>query len=83
MRTKLNDWKNGWFGVELSIRPEEIDRLIKLLQRIKDDPDQHFHISSDFTGESGIGDIEVSIQQTDEPSNMIQFGTAIAPAIPK
>lgn len=48
MRTKLNDWKNGWYGIELSLKKEEVDRVISLLQTIKEDPDQHFHISSDY-----------------------------------
>lgn len=82
MRSKLNDWKNGWFGVELSLKKEEIDRVISLLQMLKQESDQHFHLSSDGKGSGGVGDIEISVQSPDEPSNMMTFGKAIAPGGP-
>jgi hypothetical protein len=47
MHTKLEDWKNGWFGVELGIALDEIDSLISQLSMLKTDHDQHFHIGSD------------------------------------
>ncbi len=79
MHSKLNDWKNGWYGIELSLKKEEIDRVISLLQMLKDEPDQHFHLSSDYKGTGGVGDIEVSVQAADEPSNMMSMGKALAP----
>ena len=79
MHAKLNDWKNGWFGVELGIRRGEIDRLIALLQKIKADPDQHFHLSSDYRGEGGLGDLEIHIQPEDVMSNLAGSGLALAP----
>ncbi|HNC23473.1 MAG TPA: hypothetical protein PLU52_04640 [Opitutaceae bacterium] len=79
MHTKLNDWKNGWFGIELSLKPDEIDQVISLLQLLKRDPDQHFHLSSDGKGAGGVGDIEVSVQAPSKPSNMITMGEAIPP----
>ena len=79
MHSKLEDWKNGWFGVELGIAPDEIDRLIALLQMLKDEPDQHFHLSSDYKASGGLGDITVYVQSPDETSNMITFGKAIEP----
>lgn len=78
MHSKINDWKNGWFGVELAIRKEEIDPLIELLKMIKDDPDQHFHLSSSYKKEGGLGDIEICIQHTEE-DNMITLGGVLAP----
>jgi hypothetical protein len=62
MHSKLEDWKNGWFGVELGFSKEEIDRLIERLRMIQNDPDQHFHLSSDYKGDGGIGDILICIQ---------------------
>ena len=82
MHSKLNNWKNGWFGVELSLKKEEIDELIALLQMLKDRPDQHFHLSSDEKGSGGVGDIEISVQSPKDPSNMMTFGRAIAPGSP-
>ena len=70
MHTKLEDWKNGWFGVELGVCPDEIDSIIERLQMLKKDHDQHFHISSDYKGSGGIGDITVYVQPADRVSNM-------------
>jgi hypothetical protein len=70
MHTKLDDWKNGWFGIELGIRPEEIASLIESLRMLQRDHDQHFHISSDGKGSSGVGDIMVYVQPQDELNNM-------------
>lgn len=82
MRTTLSDWKNGWFGIELALRPPEIDRVISLLQLLKADPNQHFHLTSDYNGTGGVGDIEISVQSDREPSNMAAMGPAIAPGSP-
>jgi hypothetical protein len=79
MHAKLIDWRNGWFGVELAIRTDEIERLVSLLQMIKSDPEQHFHLSSDYKGSGGLGDIEISIQPEGVFSNMESLGRAIAP----
>ncbi len=79
MHTKLNDWKNGWYGIELSLKKEEIDQVISRLQMLKKEPDQHFHISSDGKGPGGVGDIEIFVQAADEPSNMMTMSKAIAP----
>jgi hypothetical protein len=82
MHSKLNDWKNGWFGVELSLKKEEIDRVISLLEMLKQEPDQHFHLSSDGKESGGVGDIEISVQSPNEVSNMMTMGKAIAPGSP-
>ena len=79
MHAKLEDWKNGWFGVELGIAPHELDQLIRLLQMLKAEPDQHFHLSSDYSGSEGLGDITFYVQPPDEPDNMLTSGKAIAP----
>ena len=55
MHSKLIDWSNGWHGVELALNKKEIDHLISLLEGLKHDPDQHFHISSDYEGSGEIG----------------------------
>jgi hypothetical protein len=79
MRASLKDWENNWFGLELELNPTEIDRLITLLQALKSDPDQHFHISSDYKAEGGLGDIEVSVKQEDKPDNLFLSSIAMAP----
>ena len=79
MHAKLNNWNNGWFGVELGIRRAEIDRVIALLQMIKADPEQHFHLSSDYKADGGLGDLEIYIQPEDSVSNLTASGLALAP----
>jgi hypothetical protein len=79
MRVDLEDWKNGWFGIGLAIAPSEIDRLVSLLEELKGDPDQHFHISSDYKGAGGIGDIEVFVKTDEMPDNLFLSSTALEP----
>ena len=79
MHSKLEDWNNGWFGLELGFSVEEIDHLIKLLQMLKQEPDQHFHVSSDYKANSGLGDLTLYVQSSDQISNMFISGKAIAP----
>jgi hypothetical protein len=79
MRTELEDWKNGWVGVQLGLAPNEIDRVIELLALLKRDPEQHFHLSSDYRGTGGVGDITIYVQQPHEPDNMTTFGFALPP----
>lgn len=80
MRTELEDWKNGWYGVQLAVSAEEIDVLIARLQMLKAEPDQHFHLSSTYQGTGGLGDITVYVQGPSEASNMQSIGSrAFAP----
>ena len=79
MHAKLEDWKNGWFGVQLGIREGEIDRLIELLRVLKNETDQHFHLSSDDKAENGLGDITVYVQDPLEPDKMEALGKALLP----
>ena len=79
MHIAVEDWKNGWIGLRLAIDPTEIDRLIALLLAIKRDPDQHFHLSSDYKDSGGVGDIEVSARDPDQPHNLFIGGVALAP----
>lgn len=80
MYAELEDWKNGWFGVRLAASPKEIEHLITLLQGLLQDPEQHFHVTSDYKAASGLGDIEISVKQsTDEPDNLFASGFALAP----
>jgi hypothetical protein len=53
MHTELEDWKNGWYGVQLGILAEEIDVLIDRLQILNPVPDQHLHLSSSYNGPVG------------------------------
>ena len=54
MHLKFQDWKNGWSGISIGIDPDEVDRFIELLKMIREDPNQHFHISSDYKATGGL-----------------------------
>lgn len=79
MHTDLEDFNTGWFGVSIGMKATEIDKLIENLELLKEDENQHFHLSGDFDGEGGVGDIEIYIQGKDETDNMSITGLAISP----
>jgi len=79
MFVDMENWKNGWYGIGIGLEPDEIDSLIELLQMIKNDPEQHFHLSSEFEGEGGVGDIEIYVKEEKTENNMKLLGKAIAP----
>ena len=79
MRAKLEDWKNGWMGLELGLSRDEIDELIRLLRMIQEDPDQHFHITSDYKADGGLGDITLYLKEPGEEDNLSLGGKALAP----
>jgi hypothetical protein len=70
MYVDIEDWDNGWYGISIGIDPEEIDHFIDLLRMIKENPDQHFHIQSDYQGAGGVGDIEISARSENKAHNM-------------
>lgn len=79
MHAELEDWKNGWHGLRLSASPSEILSLITLLQDLIKDPDQHFHISSDYKAEGGLGDIQISVKAQEDEDNLFLSSLAIPP----
>lgn len=79
MKATMEDWKNGWFGLRIGLSPQEIDTLIDNLSMLKTDPDQHFHMSSNYKGKGGVGDIEISRKEADEADNMSIGGKALTP----
>ena len=80
MHGKIEDWNNGWYGMSLGLALPEIDRLIVLLTKLREDPEQHFHISSDSSGSGGLGDIEIYVAEAGVPSNLKLGGVALAPS---
>ncbi len=75
----MDDSKTGWYGIAIGIGPDEIDLLIERLIFIKNKRDQHFHISSDYEGEGGIGDVEIYLMEENQKNNMFITGYDIAP----
>jgi hypothetical protein len=67
-------YKTGWYGISISLGLDEIDTLIELLNGLKEDNEQHFHLSSDFSGEGGVGDIEINVKgETHDNMSFIGF----------
>jgi hypothetical protein len=79
MHGEISSWENGWSGISLGLSVSEIDRLIGLLTGLRNDPDQHFHISSVGSGNGGIGDIEIYVTEPGSPANLRLSGMAMAP----
>ena len=79
MIAEIEKWKEGWQGISIGLSNDEVDHLISLLQDIKKDNDQHFHISSTREGDPGIGDIEIYIKDEKQKNNMSLSSLAIEP----
>ncbi len=79
MHARLEDWKNGWYGLELGLSEAEINTLIHRLLDLKRDQEQHFHLSSDYAGEGGIGDIVICWKSDGQPDNMSLGSVALLP----
>jgi hypothetical protein len=78
MRGEIENWNNGWYGVSIGLSLTEIDRLITLLTNLRKEPEQHFHISSDYVGSQGLGDIEVYVTEPSSIDNMHLGSKALA-----
>lgn len=78
MYVELEDFRTGWYGINISLRDDEIDVIIEHLKNLKKDNSQHFHIASDYEGDGGIGDIEISVKDNGQ-NNMSIAGLAISP----
>ena len=79
MHGEIKNWNNGWYGISLGLSISEIDRMIALLTKLRSDPEQHFHISSDYSGDGGLGDIEIYVAEAGSQSNLQLSGLALAP----
>ena len=79
MNLQIEDFKTGWFGITFGIKRSEIEVLIRGLENLKRDKNQHFHIRSDYSGEGGIADIEFYIESEDSKDNSV---IDLSPAIP-
>ena len=79
MNLQIEDFKTGWSGITFGIKGSEIDSLIRGLENLKRDKDQHFHIRIDYSGEGGIADIEFYVESDDSNDNGV---IDLSPAIP-
>ncbi|MCP4675705.1 MAG: hypothetical protein GY854_09410 [Deltaproteobacteria bacterium] len=79
MHTRIEDWKNSWFGIQLGLSASEIEKLIANLKELLQDHDQHFHLTSTYEGSGGVGDIEIYLKDDTELDNMKVSSRAYAP----
>ena len=72
MKSSIEDFETGWYGMKLRLDISDIDKLIEYLQLLKKDDKYHFHMfSSAFEEDSGgVADIEFSRKTDSEISNM-------------
>ena len=58
MKVELIDFKTGWYKMEISLTPQDIDKLVRSLENLKPSvPSAHFHCSSDYEGSGGVGEV--------------------------
>jgi hypothetical protein len=79
MRVTSEDWKNGWEEVEIGISKNEIGGFIEMLKMLESDPEQHFHISSDYKAKGGIGKVTFYVKTDKEQDNMVLGSKALFP----
>jgi hypothetical protein len=79
MHTDIEDWKNGWFGIDLGLRREEIADLIQSLNMLINEPDQHFHLDSNYKGTGGIGQITFYVKSNEEEDDVSLGSRAYSP----
>ncbi|OFZ45770.1 MAG: hypothetical protein A2381_15085 [Bdellovibrionales bacterium RIFOXYB1_FULL_37_110] len=63
MFVKLEELDSGWAEVSIGLKKEEIDILINNLKMLKEDITQHFHCSSDYERDKGLGHIEFYLDE--------------------
>ena len=73
MNVNIEDFKTGWFGINVSLNSEDIDSLVEQLKRLKQQPNHHFHVYStafDIQA-SGVADIQFNYEpEYERESNM-------------
>jgi len=72
MKSSIEDFGTGWYGMTIQLGKDDIDKLIECLQLLKQDEGFHFHMfSTAFETEiGGIADIEFSQSSSKDTSNM-------------
>ncbi len=71
MKIEMNGLNTGWFGLNICLRPEEINQLLENLIELREQSLGHFHIRSSWPEDQGdgIADIEFSIIGDGETEN--------------
>jgi len=72
MKSSIEDFGTGWYGLSFGLDENDIDQLIEFLNILKSDRSYHFHMYSTTsdTDSGGIADIQFSRKIASETSNM-------------
>jgi hypothetical protein len=71
MNMTMEKFDSGWIGLSLELNESEIDKLMIRLTELKNRNIGHFHIrNEDFSAETGIADLELSLSESDGIGNM-------------
>ena len=69
MNVTIENFKTGWFGLQMGIADAEIAVLIDRLQELQETRG-NFHFRSDFSGSGGVGDVEIFWAESGDENNM-------------
>ena len=71
MHVKNIDPSAAWLSISIALKRDEVDTLIKQLEKLRSNEHGHFHFrTDDFNPPEGIADFEWSIAEDDQPDNM-------------
>jgi len=71
MKTSIQDFKTGWYGIAIGLKASEIDQFIQNLDLLRAKNSEHFHARSSFRGPGGIGDIEFYLVPEDAQDDLL------------
>ena len=70
MRSQLQDWKTGWYGIWFGLKKSEARKMRELLGKLLDGELDHIHFRGDFDGDGGIGDVEFGLIGDEEGDDL-------------
>jgi hypothetical protein len=81
MKIQLEQYESGWYTINVGLKASDIDNFILLLQKLKEEENQHFPIVNNYcdpdTGK--LESMEFYLQELEGGDNMTLLGLAIDP----
>lgn len=71
MKVDVNQFDSGWFGISMALSTHDIDRLVGLLNDLRQAKITHFHAHSTLLegAEPSVAEMEIYLASDDEPGN--------------